>query len=133
MILSATPVTVPSWGVFQLFDVNVKESGLTVTSFVFDEAISKTTLELGWGWDVNTIVNVSVVPASVTVADVLLSVKPATPPEPPSTSTNSMSSGIPESFSPISPKADLSKSDNCSCVILIVFNFWTYPNTYGST
>ena len=76
-ILSSTVVRVTSWGVFQLEDVNVNESGLTVTSFVFDEAISKTTLEIGWGLEVNTTVNLPDSPSFTSIVS-LLTVKPAT-------------------------------------------------------
>ena len=91
-MLSSTAVRVTSRGVLQLSDVNVKESGLTVTLFVSNEAISKTTSEVGL--DVNTTVNVSDSPSFTSIVS-LLTVKPATPPEPPSTSTNIMFPGIP--------------------------------------
>ena len=73
--LSATPVTVTVWALFQLPVVNVREALSTVASSVSSEVTLITTFELGWAS--NTTVNVSVVPVSETVTAVLDLVKPA--------------------------------------------------------
>ena len=68
-------MTVTVWATFQLLGVNVRWAGETTTSDVLPLLMSKTTFDSGLA--VRTIVNVSVVPFSETVATALLSANPA--------------------------------------------------------
>ena len=72
IILSFAPVIVMVCAVSQLAFVNVKDPELTVASPVSPEVIVNQTSESGWAS--KTTVKVSVPPASVTVAVVLLNV-----------------------------------------------------------
>ena len=73
-VVSSTPVTITSCGVFQFALVNVTWALSTVTSPVSGEAIDRTTSDVGC--ESNTTVIVAVVPASETVSVVLEIVKP---------------------------------------------------------
>ena len=72
---SFIPVTVTVWATFQLPDVKVTLTGLTVPSPVSVE--ESPTVTFATGSDVNTIVNVAFPPPSVVSPDIALTVIPA--------------------------------------------------------